>query len=87
MSDRDKWKEFDLAESSLIILISYYSEIIYEEQHKNTPDSEKIGAWKAERRALELVKRGLDPENQFGNANISAKYGEAARAALQKHKP
>lgn len=87
MSDRDKWREFDLAESSLLILISYYSEIIDEEQNKKTPDLEKIGAWEAERRVLELLKRGLDPENRVGNANIRAKYGEAARAALQKHKP
>ena len=87
MSERDQWREYDLAASDLLLLISYYSEIIFEEQGKGLPDMKKIVEWKNERRVLERSRRELDIQDQAAIAHIRAKYGPLAHATLQKQKP
>ena len=87
MNDLEIWGEYDLAESALLILISYYSEIIDEEEGKTLPDVQKIAEWEREKRSLRTLMHGLDVQDQATIANIKATYGPAARAALQGHKP
>lgn len=84
MSNREKWSEYDLAESDLLTLISYYSKIIDEEERGPTPDMDKIALWENEQHALKMLKRGLSVDNQVAIANIRAKYGPIAYATLQK---
>lgn len=84
MSDREKWRELDLAESTLLDLAGFYSKFIAEEEQKAIPDLEKIAQWKNERRSMIALKRTLTVDDQAAVAHIDATYGPVLRAFIAK---
>ncbi|WP_167237011.1 zeta toxin family protein [Massilia genomosp. 1] len=75
MGQSEKWKEYDIAEGRLHLLISYYSQCVYKEEHKAVPDMTQIAQWENEKRSLMALARALDLEDQVAIANINAAYG------------
>lgn len=80
MSDAENWMQYDLAKSTLLNLIGYYSKVVYEEQHKPLPNLEKIAEWEDEKDSLRILSERLDPTDQVANTEIYAKYAPLLRA-------
>ncbi len=84
ISDRDKWREYDVAEGTLLQLVGCYSQFIDEEEHKAIPDTAKIAQWENERRSLIKVKRAISVDDQAAIADINATYGPMLRAFMAR---
>ncbi|NHZ35363.1 zeta toxin family protein [Massilia rubra] len=80
MSQSEKREEYDIAESRLHLLISYYSQCVYKEEHKAIPDMKQIAQWENEKRSLMALARALELEDQAAIADINATYGPVLRA-------
>lgn len=74
MSESDNWTQYDLAKSTLLNLIGYYSKVVYEEQHKPVPNLEKIAEWEDEKESLRILSETLNPADQIATIQIYAKY-------------
>lgn len=84
MSDAENWMQYDLAKSTLLNLIGYYSKVVYEEQHKPLPNLEKIAKWEDEKDSLRILSERLDPTDQVATTQIYAKYAPLLRAVRGK---
>ena len=84
MSDREKWREYDFAQSNLLDLVAYYSEVVYEEEQKAIPDLAKTTQWQDEKESLRLLLEALDVEDPAGIAKVNATYGPILRALNAK---
>lgn len=84
MSDREKLDAYEVAEGILLLLVSYYSKIVYDEEQKAIPNTEQITQWENEKRAIMALKRALNVEDQINIANIEATYGPVVRALMSE---
>lgn len=86
MSDREKWKQYDLAQSKLLLLLGYYSSFIAIEGKKPVPDPEQIAHWRDKQRSMSLLLREVWVDDHAGVANINATYGPILRAFRENEK-
>lgn len=72
MTDLEHWGEFDIAQNKLDLAIGSYSECIYLEQRKPSPDLEKISRWEKEQDELIDERDALDVSHTLAIALINS---------------
>ena len=85
MNERDQWREFDIAESTLLDLVGCYVNLQNEEERKANPDPQLVAKWERERKAIVALKRTLDVSDHAGVAHINQTYGPVLRAFMNQH--
>lgn len=64
MNDAEKWAAYDLAKNRLSLVISHYSELVFNEQQKTAPDLAQIEKWEAEQIATLRQRARLSVTDQ-----------------------
>lgn len=84
MTDSEKWAAYDIAKNRLSVLVGHYSELVFMEQQKETPDLAQIEQWEDEQDAIIDQEAALSVEDQAAIEKINSAYGPIVQAIIQK---
>lgn len=84
-TDREKWKAYDLAEWTLDLLISHYSEMISKEKNGESPDLEMIQLWLKEQNKLDDERDALRVEKVDNSIRVIETYSSSVKEFM-RHK-